>query len=814
MKHKYLAWAIPMLFSAVPVHAQNWQENQKDVSGPSGSSSSAGQQVAQNAAAQNGAAANSGSADVGRITVEGRSPGAGFIQQEESPKARSSVTKEAIERINPSSNPYQAMNLMPGVSTYSQDATGLFGGSLRVRGFNSDQMGFTLDGVPVNDSGAFTVFPNEYIDIENLQEIFLTQGSSDNEAPHVGATGGNIGLNIVRPHDIAGANINQSIGDLHYTRTFARLDTGLIDDRYKAFISYSHSEAYKFRGQGEADRDHVDFNGVLKLAPQSSITAGFYFNHQLNNSFRPLNKLQAEQDYFQDYGSTPVHHVAAGTDVIPTNNFYGLELNPFVNYTATVKGNFQLSPNTRLDFEPYYWYGYGGAVFPTTLRESASGIVHGGVADINGNGNRTDTVEILRGSITETFRPGFTVKLTHQLDNHRLVGGFWLERARQVQTGPALRIDNNGKPASSIWFDNPSQFVLYNDGTPDQSRNTYTVTTGKSVFLQDTATFFNDKLTIQPGIKHIGAHRDFQNYANDTTGSGADYHLSQDYYKTVSSLGVKYQFTPQQSSFFNVGQNFKIPGNFSYGGLIKGTPVVVNGVATNVLGPPGVPETSINFDLGYRYAGERLTASATMFDVEFKNRLTKQFDVNTGFAIETNVGNAAQRGVELEAGYKLDRNWTLYGSASYTFTQMKDNLFDGFGGQFEPTAGKQLPDTPEWLAGFSAQYVSGNWGAGTSVKYTGRRYATLVNDESAGGYTLVDLNASYKLPGNRLYKSATLKFNMTNLFDARYLALNAGSGSLFTNRAQPVAGLSASPSAPQYFTGALRFSSVTFAMQF
>jgi iron complex outermembrane receptor protein len=145
---------------------------------------------------------------------------------------------------------------------------------------------------------------------------------------------------------------------------------------------------------------------------------------------------------------------------------------------------------------------------------------------------------------------------------------------------------------------------------------------------------------------------------------------------------------------------------------------------------------------------------------------------------------------------------------------MKDNLFDGFGGQFEPTAGKRLPDTPEWLAGASAQYVKGNWGVGTSVKYTGRRYATLVNDESAGGYTLVDLNASYKLPAGWFYKSAALKFNMSNIFDAHYLSLNAGSGSLFTNRAQPIAGLSASPSAPQYFTGAPRFSSVTFAMQF
>ncbi len=94
--------------------------------------------------------------DVGTIQVQGAPGGAdtGLIQQEESPRARSSVNRKSIENQNPVNNPYQVINLLPGVSQFSQDGTGLFGGSLRIRGFNSDQLGFTINGAPVNDSGS------------------------------------------------------------------------------------------------------------------------------------------------------------------------------------------------------------------------------------------------------------------------------------------------------------------------------------------------------------------------------------------------------------------------------------------------------------------------------------------------------------------------------------------------------------------------------------------------------------------------------------------------------------------------------------
>jgi len=126
--------------------------------------------------------------DVGKINVEGQPGGtdSGLITQEESPKARSAVNRAYLDKLNPSANAFQAIDLLPGVNTFSSDATGLFGGGIRVRGFAGDQMGLTINGAPVNDSGNFAVYPQEYTDSENLCEVFVTQGSTDTDAPHVG----------------------------------------------------------------------------------------------------------------------------------------------------------------------------------------------------------------------------------------------------------------------------------------------------------------------------------------------------------------------------------------------------------------------------------------------------------------------------------------------------------------------------------------------------------------------------------------------------------------------------------------------------
>lgn len=757
--------------------------------------------------------------DVGRISVDGQAGGTntGLIVQEDTPKARSSVNRAHLEKLSPSSNPYQAIELLPGVNTFSNDATGLFGGGLRVRGANSDQMGFTINGAPVNDSGSFSVYPQEYSDSENLCEIFVTQGSTDTEAPHVGASGGNVGMVTCAPADKFGVRLSQSLGGLNYSKTFLRLDTGkFAGDSAKAFISYSKAKADKFKGPGKADKEHIDFGVEFKPNNSFSASTSFLYNNAINNNFRTLTKAQIAASGRQlDFSATPPSHLTAvaGTaqvETVPADGYYQFNINPFKNYLWTGKVEYKTSKDTSFSAEPYFWYGYGtgGGQLAALKEGNANTLLGKGVRDINGDGDALDTALVYRSSVTRTYRPGITFKAYARLDNHNILAGYWVERARHFQTQPAVTIDSNGNSADR-WLENSDLYLRRQSGGIYQGRDQLTVSTGTSLFLQDSINLLQDKLNLQLGVRNSAIKREFNNFANEGFGQGADYSASKTYSKVLPSLGARYALDGQQQLFLNLAGNMKAPGNFIYGGLLSGG-TTVNGVLTGAAlrNPVMEAETSTNLDLGYRYAGEAWTFSGSLYYIDFKNRQARAYDPVAGLSIDFNVGDVKTKGFELESCYRLNATWSVYGSLSYTSSKMQSDLRTG-ATTYEATTGKQMPDTPEWLSGLSLNYASGPWYGTVNAKFTGKGYSTLVNDESVDAKTLVNSTLGYRFADTAFLKKPSIQLNVSNLFNRDSVNINSGSGSLFTTRA-----LGSGGTAPAYYVGAPRFVSVTLRSDF
>lgn len=765
------------------------------------------------------------SGDLGTVTVQGQSDGSdsGLMVREDAPKARSTVNRMHLDAINPSSNPFQAIELMPGVNTFSFDGTGLFGGGVRVRGFAGDQMGFTINGAPVNDSGNFAVYPQEYTDSENLCEISVTQGSPDSESPHAGASGGNVGMSNCGPANAPRLRLSQSLGQLNYKRSFVRVDTGkFADGRLRSFVSYSKSTADKFKGKGGADRDHVDASIEFRPNGEWLANAGVLYNKAFNNNLRSLTLAQiaASGEGF-DFGTVVPQHTPAGPgaqkEVAPADGFYKFNVNPFENYLITSKVEYTPNPRVRIAAEPYFWYGFGtGGGQLSTLVESKSGSrLGGGVADINGDGDVLDTVMVYRSSVTRTYRPGITLRSNFTLGDHSLLAGVWYERARHFQTNPAVRFDNNGVSASP-WLDKDSAFLLRQDGTVQQNRDWLTVNTATSAFVQDNISLMQDALNVQLSARQLHIEREFTNWASEgsTSATGRSdgfYKISRSYEKFLPSVGARFSLDRSNMLFANVAQNMRAPSNFILSNLLLGG-TVTNGVlsGTTVRQPGVFMETSTNLDMGYRRAVDSWMMSASVYRVEFKNRIARAFDPNTLVVTDYNVGDVSLTGAELESGRKISPQWTLYGSVTYTKSEMKSNLqAAALPAAAEATAGKALPDTPEWLAGFSANYSNGPWFGNVQLKHTGRAYSTLVNDEAMKAYNTVNATLGYKFGSSGMFKNPEVRMNVTNLTNEHYLRINSPSGSSFTTRA-----LGAGGSAPSYYVGAPRFVAVTLRSDF
>ena len=763
--------------------------------------------------------------DVGQINVQGLVGGtdSGLIIQEESGKARSAVNRAYLDKLNPSTNAFQVIELLPGVNTYSSDATGLFGGGIRVRGFAGDQIGLTINGAPVNDSGNFAVYPQEYTDSENLCEVFVTQGSADTDAPHVGASGGNIGMVTCAPKDKFGMRAAVSAGQLKYQRTFVRLDTGKFGpSNAKAFVSYSKTSANKFKGPGGADREHIDLAAEVRPSADVLLSASVLYNNAINNNIRTLNNSQiATNGRNFDFSSVVPQHLTpvsgtAQTEISPADGYYQFNINPFRNYLFTSKAEFKVNKDLTVSAEPYFWYGYGtGGSQLQLLTEGGTGTMATRVRDINGDGDTLDKVLTYGSSLTETNRPGVTFKANYRIENHNINVGYWVERAVHRQTGPRVTFDNAGNP-SNLWLDRESAYLLRTDGTPYQARDWRTISTGTSLYLQDSISLMQDKLSIQLGIRNSSIDRDFTNYANaGTFGSGRadlDYQIKRTYSKVLPSFGAKYNLDAEKSVFFNVAENFRAPSNFVLSNLWTGGSVV-NGTLTGAtLRNPVVGiETSTNIDLGYRLQNKDTTFSGSLFHVNFKDRIASSWDPVSLTSLDFNVGNVTLKGAEIELGQKLNNNFSAYASMTYTQSSMEKDLKVN-ATLTEATAGKQMPDTPKMMAALALGYKEGPLSGLISAKHTGKAFSTLVNDQSMDAYTLWNLSVGYKLPGTAFFKSPEVRLNVDNLTNVEYKRTSSPSGSSFTARALPLGTLAGSN--PSYNIGAPRFASFTLRSDF
>jgi iron complex outermembrane receptor protein len=108
----------------------------------------------------------------------------------------------------------------------------------------------------------------------------------------------------------------------------------------------------------------------------------------------------------------------------------------------------------------------------------------------------------------------------------------------------------------------------------------------------------------------------------------------------------------------------------------------------------------------------------------------------------------------------------------------------------------------------SLQYVSGAFYARLKLKYTGRQFATLMNDEEVPSYTTGDFDAGYNFGNFGMVKNAQLRFNVSNITNAQYRNPNSGS---VVNAVQYGA---TAPGTVSYYLGAPRFAAVSLSADF
>ena len=733
-----------------------------------------------------------------QVRAQSLSLGSGLMAVQTAPKAVSTITRDAIVHAAPGATFVQLIDSIPGVNASTDDYSGLANGNYSIRGFTSDEIGTTVNGAPINDSGNYKVYSSEYGDSENIGDITVLQGYPDVSTPISGAAGGSIAWVTIDPPHQAGVDITQTFGSNDYQRTFVRLNTGDTGP-VRSYLSYSNNGAQLWRGPGEMSATKVDGKSVWTIDENNSISASLQYNRQSSNAYQSLTKAQAQQNYNQGYHAT----LLTPTDT----NFYKLHTNPFTNWLLSMDGEFKLSDSLRLSVVPYFQYGNGGGGGGATFTESASARSYYQYSnrDLNGNGvvgGSNSKALAYSLSNTYTMRPGIIATFNQDFgENNSLEYGAWYERPRQEQSQSFIPVN----PATGMPSDNQGQvnLIRYPNGQVQKAYNEYTVTETRKAFATDTWTP-NDRWTFTAGTSFLSEKRggfDYQYPGSVRPGYkqyGVD-NASATYNKWSPTAGAKYQLDAQNQFYFGIGKTFRAPINGA---------VLQNAAAANAPGQTtpasnfiNKPETATTADLGWRFYDDTFSASVDAFASNLNNKQISGFDETTFSTIYLSLPKVHMRGLNAEASYKVTPNWTLYGSYAYTRSTLQTDLNTSGNGIYS-TQGKTLLNVPKNLGYLRVSYNQGPFWASLDEKYRGPIWGDWSNTQKVGGYATLNFNAGWNFSefSSWLHKPY-IKINLYNLTDRRALTNANNLGAFLAanpNKIKDVNGTTLYASQPYY----------------
>jgi len=762
------------------------------------------------------------------VTASASAGIAGEIVRMEAPKSRVAISQEFIATQVPGQTILDSLNLLPSVTFTNNDAYGSAGGDISIRGFDSQRVALLLDGVPLNDSGNYEIYPNQQLDPELIERATVNLGTTDVDSPTAAAAGGTINYITRRPRGEFGVRTVLSVGEEEYRRALILVDTGPVGPLgTTAMFSAARSMYNHFNGPGEIEKTQYNARLYQDMGDGNFASLNFNYNRNRNNF---VGRVSLAQFRLGDDGGNSLTTCARTNAVAGTaqTDSFGsgcvfTSTNPSDNGSIRGQFSYGLTDSLRLTIDPSFQYvlANGGSSFnfSETARQLRGNSTAAGV-DLNGDGDILDNIRMFQPNTTNTRRYGVTSSLIWRLTEGQSVRlAYTYDRAKHRQTGDVTYIGPDGSPNDVFGGkDGYGKQVALPDGTNLRRRDRYSVAQLNQFAAEYRGRFVEDRLLLNLGVRAPYFERELNNYcyqrdtftalctteapidvAGTTDGNGKTLvrfasvsgatalygrprSVTREYDKVLPNLGISYDLTDNQSVYFSYAQTLSAPRTDDLYDRVAVTPNV---------------ESADAFDIGYRYQSGSLIIAGAVWYNDFKNRIERTYDPATDISTSSNIGDVSLKGIDGQIGIEPMDGLTFYASASLIDSEIKSSLLAyGETALGVPlvfaTAGKELPDVAKVQFGMRVGYKTENWKFGLQTKHTGQRFSNLINTEQAPRYTVFDADVRYNLP---VLKRTYVQMNIKNLFDENYLGtISQGtpSGATFSNA-------SYQPGAPRTF---------------
>jgi iron complex outermembrane receptor protein len=750
----------------------------------------------------------------------------GAIMAIEEPKSRVGITAEFISRQTPGQSILDSINLLPSVNFTNNDAYGSAGGDFVIRGFDSQRVAVVQDGVPLNDSGNYAVFPNQQLESDLIERVTVNLGTTDVDSPTAAAAGGTVNYVTKRATQDFGVRAEVGVGSEDMQRYYATINSGAVGPfGTRMWISgmyqkYDHFRPHNSPIPAPGGIEKKQFNARIDQdfgdIGQASLI--FNWNENRNAFINRINLATFQRQGVTAAGAPDTSIVAPSVCARPTpgagaqvdnsgatlcpSNFFEYSINP--SNTGNIRGlsSWKLTDDITLTFDPSFQYvlanGGGAQIFPENDPQLRGNSTAAGV-DLNGDGDILDRVYLYRPNTTNTRRYGLTTSLIWKFaDSQSVRVAYTFDRAKHRQTGDVGFIGQDGVPENVFGGkDGEGRQVALPDNTNLRRRDRLSIAQLNQVAAEWRGRFMEDKLLLNVGVRAPFFKRDLNNYCfqqntfnaycttqvgtpvpgtNDGTGRPlVTFPAATLNGNAALRYGNPRSFTRKYDDVLpNLGASYEFTDDLSVYASYAETLSVprTDDLYDQVLVDPG-PERSKTYDLGVRYQTPQLMLAGAIYLTDFSNRIERVLDEPSGVAFSQNVGDVRNKGLDLQLGWKPVEEFSFYASYSFIDSEILDNIPNAVAGVL-PTKGKSVYETPKHQGGARVQYDPTEWlSLGAQAKWVGDRWTNLVNTEKFRGYELVDFDVRFKLSeitgldamGNNTY----IQFNVRNAFNKRYL---------------------------------------------
>jgi iron complex outermembrane receptor protein len=736
----------------------------------------------------------------------------------DSGKTKVELTHEFLQQQTPGQSINETINMLPGVSFNGYDAYGSAGGSFTIRGFTSDRVSQTIDGMPINDTGNYAIYSNQQIDPELIDQVNVVLGSTDIDSPTASASGSTINYTTIMPTDEISGRLEGSIGDLNMFRVFGLFNTGVFTPwGTKAWVSATHQDydlVYSNRGKIRKGAYNAKIYQPIGSNGDFIAIAGNYNVNRNNNvpdiplSSFPATKAEREQIVARCQLAPAVAGAADKPNACGTN--YLENMNPSNTGSIRVTSSFHLAHNLVLTVDPDFeyvkangglsagsasegFYSYKNAA-GQTIATDLTGYINNGYyfgRDLNGDGDTLDSVELYHPSQTVTHRYLLTSSLRWDItDTQSVRFSYAHDYGRHRQTGELGYLLANGQAKDPFPINAPITDV---NGNVVEKRNRKSFAILDQFSAEYRGQFLDEKLTVDLGGRLPYFKRKLNNYCFTSSSAGfvdcvAGGDAAQAEYETLFpnstppiSRTLKYhKFLPNANVTYDFTSAFHAYASYSKGLQVPGTDNLYQALyytGSDFVSP--APETTDNFDAGLRYTSSKIQAQVGPWYTIYTNRLASSYDPINDISTYRNLGKVDKYGLDASIAYQPIPEVSLYAFGSYLKSKIRDDVQTGTcsaanaaanpaicpaagDAVFDQTKGKRESGSPVYTVGGRVQVNINPVEFGIQVKHTGKRY---VNDQNLPIYSCSSKTVYDQCPGTatQVYAATTPGYTTVDL---------------------------------------------------